>query len=399
MAFNTVYYDFAPTITPMKNSGTLNYKIIIKKDFTRTDGTNALYLRLFQGGRRKRIPLGISVPLQSFDEQKQRIKKTFENAETYNLLIGKVLGDLNKLLVNYKLSNKHPVLEEVVQDLTKPTLRANFNAFALNQLELQRELKLAESTYKQQLGQLKKIQEFQEPILFSEVTEDLLLRLKKWCVTTKNNLPASVESTIKTFKKYLHLANKAGIETPLHYEDVKVKRMVGHRTFLTPAELKKVYDYYQLEFISATHKAVLQRYLFSCFTGLRISDIEQLTPDNLFGDHLGFTMEKTKKFIRIKLNQVALSLIGQDHFFAGDYSRKHINETLKEIASALGIKKRLYFHSSRHTFATNFLISGGDVINLQRLLGHSDIKQTMIYVHIVDDITDKQVDLLDNIIK
>lgn len=380
-------------------NGKLSHKIVLKKDFTRSDGTNAVYLQMFQDGKRARIPLGISVPMAHFDDSKQMVKKSHPYSDDYNLVIGKIQSDLNKILVSYKLSNTPVLLKNVVTDLTMPTMRANFNEFAKSQLAQQKELKVQLSTYKQQKGILKKISEFQDPILFSEIDENLVDRLRRWCAVDKKNQPATVESTMKTFKKYVHLANKNGIQTPLNYEDIKVKRMIGDRTFLTPRELRLVYRYYHSEFIGQVQKDVLQRYLFSCFTGIRISDLENLTHDNLFGDYLGLTMVKTKHFIRIKLNKVALSLIGQRKFFNGDYTRQHINQELKHVAKTLGITKRLYFHSSRHTFATNFLISGGDVVNLQRLLGHSDIKQTMIYVHIVNDITDKQVELLDDIIK
>lgn len=101
----------------------------------------------------------------------------------------------------------------------------------------------------------------------------------------------------------------------------------------------------------------------------------------------------------MKLNRTAQTLIKLPEVFAGEFTREHINRELKAIAWLLGINNRVYFHSSRHTFATNFLISGGNVVNLQRLLGHSKIEETMIYVHIVDSITDAQVDLLDAIIK
>lgn len=393
------YGDCLPQILPQKMSGKLSHKIVIKKDYTRPDGTNAIYLQLIQGRKIKRIPLEISVPAKAFDSALQRVRGHYRYSAEYNLLIGKILADLNSIMVNYKLTGTNPKLELVVQDLVQPSLRANFNEFAQHQLHQQRELKIIESTFLQQKGALKKIARFRDPILFSDIDDKLIDQLRYWCANTLNNKPATVESTIKTFKKYVHLANKQGIATPINYEDISVKRMIGDRTFLSPKELKRLYEYYQSHFVSPTHKAILQRYLFSCFTGIRISDIEQLGPENLFGDHLGFTMHKTKKFIRIKLNKSALSLIGNEQFFGGSFSRKTINEELKHIAKTLGITKRLYFHSSRHTFATNFLISGGDVINLQRLLGHQDIKQTMVYVHIVQDITDKQVDLLDEIIK
>tara|TARA_R110002126_G_scaffold92507_5_gene219532 strand:- start:1160 stop:2365 length:1206 start_codon:yes stop_codon:yes gene_type:complete len=392
------YYDFLPKILPQKSIGKLRHKIIIKKDYKRNDGTNALYLQLFQNNRIKRIPLEIAVKVSNFDIKKQRVKSGCQFAEGYNLMIGKKLADLNTILVNYRLSGEVPTIEAVVHSLSNPGLRINFNRFASKVLEEQKE-SLRKSTYSQQAGALSKIKTFKDPILFSEIDADFIKELRNYCRTKLENKPATIESTIKNFKKYLHLANDKGIRTAIKYSEIKVKKMTGERVFLLPHELKKLYDYYQSPFIVGSKKMILQRYLFSCFTGIRISDSEQITADNFIGDHLAFTMYKTQKFIRIKLNQTALSLVKFPHIFEGSFTREHINRELKEIAITLGINKRVYFHSSRHTFATNFLISGGNVVNLRKLLGHSKIDETMIYVHIVESITDTQVDLLDNIIK
>ena len=53
---------------------------------------------------------------------------------------------------------------------------------------------------------------------------------------------------------------------------------------------------------------------------------------------------------------------------------------LKVLAHKAGISKKLTFHVSRDTFATLFIELGGDVATLKEILGHSDVKTTMIYV-------------------
>ncbi|HCP8724222.1 TPA: tyrosine-type recombinase/integrase, partial [Escherichia coli] len=42
-------------------------------------------------------------------------------------------------------------------------------------------------------------------------------------------------------------------------------------------------------------------------------------------------------------------------------------------------------HALRHTFATHFMMKGGNIIALQRILGHADISQTMTYAHFAPD--------------
>jgi site-specific recombinase XerD len=216
--------------------------------------------------------------------------------------------------------------------------------------------------------------------------------------TKEKNEPHTIQTLAKNFKKYLHIANDLGIITPLNYKEIKTKRAISNRTFLTPDEIFKLYEYYSSEFINPTLKNILARFLFSCFTGLRISDIKAIGPDNIITNILMFFSVKTGKLQRIQLSNSALKFIGTNQLFYGEYTEQHINRELKTIAKSCGITKRITFHVARHSFATNFLICGGRVEILQKLLGHSQIRETMDYVHIVESISNEQINNLDDIL-
>jgi len=73
----------------------------------------------------------------------------------------------------------------------------------------------------------------------------------------------------------------------------------------------------------------------------------------------------------------------------GEEGRHHTDESLvqkavKEAVTKAGLTKRATCHTFRHSFATHLLESGYDIRTVQELLGHNDVKTTMIYTHVLN---------------
>jgi integrase len=60
----------------------------------------------------------------------------------------------------------------------------------------------------------------------------------------------------------------------------------------------------------------------------------------------------------------------------------------------LGLSKVIRFHDLRHTFASHFMMNGGNIYTLQKLLGHKDIQTTLIYAHLDKDFLQKEIELI-----
>lgn len=139
---------------------------------------------------------------------------------------------------------------------------------------------------------------------------------------------------------------------------------------------------------------VLKRaFFFAILTGIRLCDIHELTWGEIqktsTGWRVDFTQRKTHVVDYLPINEQAYSLCGEpgehdQQIFAGLTGSSWISRPLKKCIAASGIKKHITFHCSRHTFATLQLENGTDIFVVKGMLGHTNVKTTQIYAHIVD---------------
>jgi len=140
------------------------------------------------------------------------------------------------------------------------------------------------------------------------------------------------------------------------------------------------------------HKLIIKM-LYGC--GLRVGEIINLKKDDLnFKEgliHIHLAKGKKDRFVRVPESIVVelknfIEENNSDVLFesnrGGKLTTKTVQLVLKNSAKKAGIKKRVYPHLLRHSFATHLLESGTDLRVIQKLLGHSDIKTTQIYTHI-----------------
>lgn len=141
--------------------------------------------------------------------------------------------------------------------------------------------------------------------------------------------------------------------------------------------------------------------LFSCLTGLRISDIIDLkwehiceAPDG--GWCLRKVIIKTRTEATLPLSDEAYRLCGErgeGQVFKG-MSKAMPALYLKEWIKAAGITKHITFHCFRHTFATLQIASGTDIYTVSKLMTHSNVTTTQVYADVVSELKRNATDKL-----
>lgn len=149
-------------------------------------------------------------------------------------------------------------------------------------------------------------------------------------------------------------------------------------------------------------------FMFSCFCGLRISDIRTLKWENIkttLDDdgretlHLSLTQQKTNRTVSYALPYEAVKWMpqkGDSSLVFPDLKSLHtINRHLATWVLEAGIQKHVTFHTARHTFGTMMITLGADLYTTSKLMGHSRTTTTEIYAKIVDKKKDEAMGLID----
>ena len=175
----------------------------------------------------------------------------------------------------------------------------------------------------------------------------------------------------------------------------RVKKPESKRQFLTIEEVKLLIA------TECRNKTVKQAYLFSCYCGLRLSDMETLCWKDIIcndGRYMIATVQqKTSTPIYTPLSQNAVKWLPNDEtlVFAELPSRPTTNKILKQWVEKAGIDKKITYHTSRHTFGTMMMTVGADLYTTCKLMGHADVRTTQIYAKIVDSKKIEAVDMVD----
>ncbi|MEW9702597.1 tyrosine-type recombinase/integrase [Paenibacillus sp. SI8] len=228
----------------------------------------------------------------------------------------------------------------------------------------------------------------------SEDIEDYFFYLKK----ERGYSPASLKRKLAVFRTFYNFCNKkkyCNTNAAVHVETIKQEHR--EKEFLTSGEVLQLVD-------AIDHQLMKKVVLTLYYTGLRISECINLTLEEIDFKHNTIKIYGKGKKERIvplnlKLKEILLHYIENERPYSktnnlfctaasGGVSDSYVNKLIKTAVDKLGWNKEVTCHTFRHSFASNLVKKNVNVVQIQKLLGHTSLSTTTVYTHTkLDDLT------------
>lgn len=247
-----------------------------------------------------------------------------------------------------------------------------------------------DSTIRQLTAELSKFTKFKSGLKLSQITPDLLRKYEGYCFSLGNS-QSTVWKSMKFLKLILNKAVKERVikDTPfLFYKAPKYQE--GKRTFLTRDEISVIEE--KASTMVPELKFVATWFLISCFTGLRIGDIQVFDKKKIKNGRLILYTSKTGEAVSIKLNDKVTDLLKSINYERMNYTQVHYNRLLRIVGQYCDIEEHLTSHVARHSFAMLCADAGLSMEVTGRLLGHSNLKTTATYYKLTNTRIDAELE-------
>ncbi len=339
------------------------------------DGRESLYLDIYKDGKR------------SYEFLKMYIKRGHpENKEMLSLA--------------EKIRSKR--LIELANDefdqISSQKKKASFTKYFENYVKVKEGSGDTKKKWSNYSASLKHLRLFEpDDILFKHINKAWLNELSEYLSKESGLKKNSAYIYFRKIKEVLYQASQQGfLKLELVRQAKAPQKESVERGYLELKEIEKLIR------TPSNNSDITKAFLFSCFTGLRQSDVRNLTWKDISDGTIKIKQQKTNKTVSIPLSQTALNILNtgnifhlpENKIFNLNKDRTNINRALVRWFNKAGINKKAYYHLSRHTFATLNLSSGNDIYTVSKLLGHKSLKTTEIYAKIIDE---KKKQAIDNL--
>ncbi|HYG21008.1 MAG TPA: phage integrase SAM-like domain-containing protein, partial [Ohtaekwangia sp.] len=343
---------------------------IILSERPKLDKSRAVYLQAIIDRARALVPLGFYLKEEYFDARRQVVKSTHPNSKDFNTEFMAAIAKANTIASRFRMEERLLTPDEFRNEYQEPSSKLDVIKFIRSEVEMKK-TEMAKNTYSTRNVLISKLEGFHKLhkkklgpfIAFQQLTPDVVQQFKNYLAAIGNQ-PPTIHKQLKYLKQYLSTAEKKGIRFKDPFVVQKIRHFRSNKLALTQMEVDRLEKYFDSDHCPPSHRKLLRYFLFSCYTGLRISDVKRITWNNIHDDLLIF---QPKKGEDNNPKEVTVPLGTKDWKFMpvpqkGNYkifetfAEATSNRMLKVIAALdeVQIKKKVTYHTSRHTFGSLF---------------------------------------------
>ena len=396
------------------------FKILfyINRQKTKTDGNTAILCRITIDGKNTTIRTGEECNPSEWNTKQGLTtnKKTNQRINEFRELIEKTYRDI--------LSMEGVVSVELIKNRLQGIATNPTTLLAMSKVELQAVKESvgksrAKGTYLNLSYSDRNLREFVEDkgvqdILISTITEDLIEEYRFFL--KKHRLKSStINNNLCWLSRLMFRAVSRRIIRCNPFENTKYEKEEQKIRFLQKSDVMKLMT---MSMNDKEAELARQMFIFSCFTGLAIADMENLEYSHIqtAADgqrYIRKERQKTKVEFVVPLHPIAEAIIshcwkeqerseehltvkekGDSLVFQPHCSRSVMGKNLSIVGKACGIHQRLSYHMARHTFGTMCLSAGIPFESIAKMMGHASISSTQIYAQVTDNKISKDMDKL-----
>jgi integrase len=372
------------------------------------NGTCSVKIKLTYNRKRRYFPTGVFLTPEQFKKVIQPEgngkRKSKENKAIYTDILFK-LNKANEIIEKLPVFTFDNFEQQYFEK--RNVQNSVFYAFDnyIEQLKNEKRIGTAESY----TSTKKSLETFKKNLTFADITPKFLKKYEKWMLDNGKSI-TTVGVYLRSLRSVFNLNNIDKSLYPFGEGRGKYSIPTGKNTkkALTIDEISKIYNYKAPE--NSTKEMAKDYWLFLYLSnGMNVKDFCLLKWENINGDVLTYTREKTKrsqkesKKISVALKPETWDIIkkwGQTSLLKNVYIFPHlksdmtaenqqatikqltktINKYMKQIAYELNIDKDCTTYFARHSFATVLKRSGANTELISELLGHSSVLVTNSYL-------------------
>ncbi|MBL4939830.1 MAG: site-specific integrase [Lutibacter sp.] len=373
----------------------LSILFVIAINRIRIDGKVPIFCRLTYQQKRKQFATGQFINPKHWYSKLQEAKPPNDENTNINTQLSLIKTNINRAFLLLQIKEMYFVVDDIYNQYIGKRSASEKTLLDAFDYHIKRMQKLVGIDVKQVSVQkyyqsLKHVRTFlrfkfkKSDYLLKDLKLQFLHDFEYYLKTEKKFLPNTIYKTLQRLRRVVRVSVGAEYLAKDPFILHRANKPKVEVVFLTTEELKTLENY---EFNQPRLQEVKDWFVFSCYTGLAYNEVKNLKKQHIvkgFDGELWIEMvrEKTQKDIAVPLLPKAKKLIDK---YADDNSEEvfdvcsnqRYNSYLKEIASILGINKRLTTHTARKTFASTVLLYNDvPMAIVSELLGHSSISIT-----------------------